>query len=588
MAHKSLVPKQRCLTEDESPSSFESWMESLVFHISLSDKSARFLPTGDLNKWTSAADRGFVDDINDGPGITADNKMNKQNKVSLLNIVLGSIASYAPVISAKFIKNQSTSIESIWDRLRSHYGFRRVGSRILDMPEIKLGLNESRESLWERMYSFLEDQLLSKNGPVLHNGVKIENDEELSPTLLNLLVTIWLQTINSALPSLVKQRFSTQLRTQTVFTIREEISDAIPILLNELEEKENCNVNRAGAFQKFKYNKPNKQNATNRRPKRYCCLCDSAGRPSTNHFLSSCPFLPAEDKKFMSNSRTRDINADDESSHEEFDDDEENMNTSMRSLKICKTPNESINVRKVDIFASPTLEVTINSTTSNWTLDSGAEANIITQAECERIGLDIYPTNQTATQGDGKTPLPTYGEVHFIAYRGHHKLFFNGLVVKYLDTPVLAGMPFHKHNHVQINYSRNVIVLEDCCRIKFDTKKRLKPTISALRVMRQTCILPGDDISFQLPTSISPAYPVAVEPRTTVPKDMPQWIDCQITKPNPDGHVTIRNTTSQPILLSRHTQVCQVRPTVEINLNPPEEHNQFKPTIERPCSLNYT
>ena len=106
------------------------------------------------------------------------------------------------------------------------------------MPEIKLGLNESRESLWERMYSFLEDQLLSKNGPVLHNGVKIENDEELSPTLLNLLVTIWLQTINSALPSLVKQRFSTQLRTQTVFTIREEISDAIPILLNELEEKE--------------------------------------------------------------------------------------------------------------------------------------------------------------------------------------------------------------------------------------------------------------------------------------------------------------------------------------------------------------
>ena len=54
-------------------------MESLVFHISLSDKSARFLPTGDLNKWTSAADRGFVDDINDGPGITADNKMNKQN-----------------------------------------------------------------------------------------------------------------------------------------------------------------------------------------------------------------------------------------------------------------------------------------------------------------------------------------------------------------------------------------------------------------------------------------------------------------------------------------------------------------------------
>ena len=120
MAHKSLVPKQRCLTEEETPNSFESWMESLIFHISLSDKSARFLSTGDLNTWTTAQDRGFRDDGNNDAGITADNKMNRQAKASLLNIVLGSIASYAPVISAKFVKNQSTSLESIWDRLRCY------------------------------------------------------------------------------------------------------------------------------------------------------------------------------------------------------------------------------------------------------------------------------------------------------------------------------------------------------------------------------------------------------------------------------------------------------------------------------------
>ena len=200
---------------------------------------------------------------------------------------------------------------------------------------------------------------------------------------------------------------------------------------------------------------------------------------------------------------------------------DEPLNTSMRSLKISRPYSQSINVRKVDIFASPTLQVNINSTSSNWTLDSGAEANVITQAECERIGLEIYPTNQTATQGDGKTPLPTYGEVHFVAHRGHHKLFFNGLVVKHLDTPVLAGMPFHKLNHIQINYSRNVIVLEDCCRIKFDPKKRVKSSICALRVARQTCILPGDQIQFQLPSHVPPETPVAVEPRTTVPIDMP-------------------------------------------------------------------
>ena len=617
MAHKSLVPKQRCLTSDENPTSFESWLESLIFHISLSDKSARFLSTGDLNTWTTAEDRGFTDDPAIGAegaqGITAENRMNRQAKVALLNIILGSIASYATVISAKFIKNQSTSLESIWDRLRSYYGFRRVGSRILDITEIKLELNESRESLYERMYSFLEDQLLQKNGAVLHNGVKREQDEEFSPTLLNLLVTIWLHTLNPLLPSLVKQRFATQLRTQTVFTIREEISDSIPILLNELEEKE-CNINRTGAYGRPRYefggrdfnpmskpvsnprpkfNKP--RNNNNRNPQRNCCLCESSGRPS-NHFLSTCPFLPPEDKRFMNNSRMREISTEDANEYESEDEyvqhDEETAGAAMRNLSIKQNTQRAINIRRVDIFASPTLDVCVNSSTSRWTLDSGAEANVISISECKRLGLDIYPTSQSATQGDGKTPLPTFGEVHFVATRGHHKLFFNGLVVEHLDTPCLAGMPFHKVNHVQINYSQNLIVLEDCCKIQFDTKKRRNTiSISALSIDKQTCILPGENASFMLPGHVPLNEPVAIEPRTTVPKDMPDWIKCQIVTPATDRSISIKNTSTEPILLGRHTQACQIRSTSEAVLSPSQEIKpgkvsnapQIKPTVD---SLN--
>ena len=147
-AHKSLIPKQRALTENETQNSFDGWCESMIFQISVSDKSARFLPTGDLKTWSTAPDRGFADDGEAGTGvITVENKMNRQAKVALLNIVLGSIATLAPVISPRFIKNQSTSIESIWSRLRMYYGFRRTGSRILELPDIKLENNESRESL---------------------------------------------------------------------------------------------------------------------------------------------------------------------------------------------------------------------------------------------------------------------------------------------------------------------------------------------------------------------------------------------------------------------------------------------------------
>ena len=120
MAHKSLVPKQRQLTDHETQTSFEAWKESMIFHVALSDKSTRFLSTGDLKTWTTDPDRGFTDDLESTPGITNENKMNKDAKASLLKVVLGSIAGYAPVISPRFIKNQSTSLESIWNRLRSY------------------------------------------------------------------------------------------------------------------------------------------------------------------------------------------------------------------------------------------------------------------------------------------------------------------------------------------------------------------------------------------------------------------------------------------------------------------------------------
>ena len=538
----------------------------MVFHISLSDKSARFLESGNLRVWTTEENRGFTDDAEGAPGVTNDNKMNKEAKAALLNIVLGSIASYAPVISSRFIKHQSTSLESIWCRLRSFYGFRRTGSRVLQLLELKAEHNESREALWERFYSFIEDQLLTRNGGVLHEGVKIEHDEQLTPTLLNIIVTCWLNAINPALPSVVRQRFTTQLRSNTLYSIREEVSDSIPTLLLELEERD-CAVARAGTFQRYKGN-GNNQNRNNKSTtdyalssKRTCCLCQAAGRPASSHFLSACPFLPAADKKYISRAREVLIQPDDLSPVEDEYSDEE----SSENIKMIKIPH----IGRVDVFASPVLEVSVNSTMSQWTLDSGAEANVITIHECKRLGLDIKPTSQRATQGDGKTPLPTYGEVHFTADRGHHKLFFSGLVVKHLDAPVLAGMPFHKVNHLQINFSQSYIILEECCKIKFDSEKKSKlhAKAAALKSIRQICILPGEEVLFELPEKFQGIKSVAVEPRTTVPKDMPKWVKCDIVTPDAEGHISLINSTEEPVLLSKHTQVCQVRPTIEADFD---------------------
>ena len=570
MAHKSLIPKQRILTESENQTSFEAWKESMVFHISLDPKSARFLD--DLKTWNSTQNRGFTDDSNE---VNQDKRMTKEAKAALLNIILGSISTYAPIISPRFVKNQSTSLESIWDRLRGYYGFRKTGARVLDLPQLHQDSNESREGLWERLYTFVEEILLTTNGGVKHENAQIEVDEKLTPTIQNILVAIWLNIINPALPALVQQRFSTELRNNTVYTIRDEISDSIPVLIAEMQEREGL-INRAGGSnnnfrnrQRSRYQPPNKNKPS-------CCLCETAGRSSTNHYLSTCPFLPPSDKKYIS--KAREISAD----FEEYDSQDElddavaelslNRKVSSESHSVSSIQkNERISSRRVDIVPSPVIQVSRKGKASFWTLDCGAEASLITEEECQKLKVKILPTHQRARMADGSSQLPVIGEVHFTAEYGHHNLIFSGLVVSSLDSPVLAGMPFLRQNDISIKYSTNTIILGECCSINYNDKKdcsypSIKACASVLRVSNQTCVLPGNEIFLKLPDSLRNEQLVALEPRSTVPTSMPSWIPCNILVPNPDGEVAICNKTDEPVLISKHAQICQVRPVKELPL----------------------
>ena len=53
---------------------------------------------------------------------------------------------------------------------------------------IKLEVDEHAEDLFQRLMSFTEDNLLVANGPVTHHGAHVTSDEELTPTLENMVV----------------------------------------------------------------------------------------------------------------------------------------------------------------------------------------------------------------------------------------------------------------------------------------------------------------------------------------------------------------------------------------------------------------
>ena len=220
----------------------------------------------------------------------------------MLDLMLGQIANYCPVISRNTIVKNSTSIDSIWSAIRMHFGFEATGANFLDFTDIHLEHGERPEDLYQRLMAFTEDNLLRSNS-IRHHGELIAEDEELTPSLENVIVITWLRLVHPDLPKLVKQRYGTELRSRTLASIKPEISQALQSLLDEIRSTEDAKVMRtaASSFRRPPTtNKPSTQ--FHKRFKSYP-LCQQAGRVDYHHYLSACTYLPDSDRRFIAKPR---------------------------------------------------------------------------------------------------------------------------------------------------------------------------------------------------------------------------------------------------------------------------------------------
>lgn len=142
----SRAPKQWCLSKRETITSFEAWRQNLEYTLSLDANFAPFLVAGFtwLKKTALQPLRGLTDDPQETPEA---NRRTAQQKVTQLDLMLGQIANYCPVISRNSIVKNSTSVNSIWQSIRAHYGFQQSGSHFLDLNDIKLEAEERPEDL---------------------------------------------------------------------------------------------------------------------------------------------------------------------------------------------------------------------------------------------------------------------------------------------------------------------------------------------------------------------------------------------------------------------------------------------------------
>ena len=572
MAASPRASKQWQLTKIETITSYESWRQNLIYVLSLDKNFVPFLDATWQKQTAANPRRGLTDD---GTAVPEAKRLTAAQKNAHLDLLLGQIANFCPVISRNSIVKHSTSLNDIWQKIRQHYGFQSTGAHFLDLATIHLQPDERPEDLFQRLMAFFEDNLLSVHGGLTHHGDPATADEDLSPTLENTVVVLWLRLIHPGLPLLVKQKYGSELRNKTLASLKPEISQALGSLLDELRCIEDTKAMRIGSTTPRRH--PNSdQGQPRRRPFLSCILCKTAGRPHNTHNLMDCRYLPDRDRRPWARSRMVMDDPDDFGAEECEPLDESS------DLVAPPVQSEESAALRVSIVQSPVLNTFYHEHPLQLTLDTGATSNMVRASSAKLYGFPITPASQMARQADGVTPMDVIGEVHCSLTRGHRTFELDALVVRQLDVDILAGNPFMVRNDIGVRPAKHQIEIGGTEIISYSSPSRhtRQPSVRRtqsflLRNPNRTVVLPGEYVQFSTPSDADSDTLWALEPRLDCPSNLPRKPEDAWPPPQQiqsvDHVVRISNMTDSPILLKSGEQLCQVRHIlpVETSTSPP-------------------
>lgn len=303
-------PKPRELTEDETFPSFLKWQSNILYILNQDKDFKPFLKAGSTWNVLTAADpnRGFADEA-------GDDGVKKETKVQNLHLMLNRLAQWVPHYLGADIMNESTSTESIWQIIRTYYGFRQSEVQFMAFSQISWqGPDKERpERLYRRILSHLQDNLLKSGSKLKHNGKTPAEDEFISPTVERLAVLRWMELIHPKLPQLVATQFSHHLQVMTLKDIQPQIADGLDGFIEILRRDEiqssyvvesDIQSSRINSQHQFRPRSarppwqtrkfPSQTRAikpVREPPKKQCRLCKAEGRTFWGHDMGSCRYM---------------------------------------------------------------------------------------------------------------------------------------------------------------------------------------------------------------------------------------------------------------------------------------------------------
>ena len=352
----------------------------------------------------------------------------------------------------KDIIDKSLSLDWIWKRIRKHYNLQQSEVHFLRIANIKKEVDERYETLFQRIIAHLDDNLLTTDSGIEHDGARIAANEELTPTCERLAVYLWLNLIDQRLPGYVARTYSHDLQKQSLKDLQPRICDAMDSLLAELQSQEDIQVNFSRSSynsnnNNYRGNKGSRSNNRNsfqrqlrtraqQRPQgsstmpKDCILCKTAGRPSQGHNISSCWYVSKADRLDMVKAFQISVEFDDDEGGYEGDEIDNALLCTTEASEASDTVVTAVKastVCRVRTTTSPYFFAFYFHHTCKILVDTGATSTLVSLSFVKRVNIPIRPTKHSARQLD-KSSVPVSGEVRFYISFGKRQLLVEGLV----------------------------------------------------------------------------------------------------------------------------------------------------------------
>lgn len=592
MANKLRIgPGVKILEEPlKSIAEFENWRHSVVYNLRLDGEFKPYLKEDfEFGVKTKLKPSRNLKDT------TGENAKTKEEKCSEVDFMLEQIAQYCPKIPHNDIVRDCGSLADVWQVIRLHSSIETSGALLNDAWNISRLPNETPQALYSRIKQAYDDNLIRKN-TLKYQSIVLTEDEEMSPTLHCTIILHWLQVLHPKLRDLVTQRFCTELRNKTYASIWPEICRSVDTLLKELSEDgticrygDNSRydaparppLRSRGSYQRFR-GSPSYRSAP---VSKHCDYCRVLGRRSyQTHTIEDCLFLKKERQDTHGSSRAVDV--------DDYDDHYEEFREEYPSSVAAITEHY---INQVSVNASPSIIMYYEGRPYNLTLDTGGTCNALDTGSADEMHCEIRATNQRARMADGRSSLDVIGETDIVFMRDGKSFRLTALVCNISEPTILAGMPFMVENDIAIRPAKAEVIIGGSQTIKYNSHKS-PSTVSrrlntyTVRSSSNEVVLPGESISFQIPTYLCSEKLVAVEPRydnsynQLAPVSFPVPRIHEVSK----GLLTLSNTTDSPVMVKKNAHVCNIQPPVPDSDMPPISSHSVQQVLPAKKSTCYS